>query len=129
MHLLRCQCCAKPRSVASTSLRTTYGFPKTLVNEDLNPDKWLWLMSQEGFLAAFWADVGFVKLMSNFHTPESGQVLRRVTGKEDKEERGAPTVGVEYNHFMGVQGLCPGALHHPPPREKMVVLFILVLVP
>ena len=58
-------------------------------------------MSNEGFLAAFWADVGFVKLMSNFHTPESGQVLRRVMGKADKEERGAPTVGVDYNHFMG----------------------------
>ena len=81
--------------------RTTYGFPKTLVDEDLSPGEWRWLMSQEGFLAAFWADVGFVKLMSNFHTPECGQVLRRVTGKADKEERGAPTVGVDYNHFMG----------------------------
>ena len=65
--------------------RTTYGFPQTLVNEDLNLGEWRWLMSdEEGFLAAFWADVGFVKLMSNFHTPESGQVLRRVTGQADK---------------------------------------------
>lgn len=81
--------------------RTTYGFPKTLIDEELAPGEWRWLMSKEGFLSAFWADVGFVKLMSNFHTPESGQVLRRVTGKADKEARGAPTVGVEYNHFMG----------------------------
>ena len=55
-------------------------------------------MSQEGFLAAFWADVGYVKLMSNFHSQEQGQVLRRVSGQSDKQE---PTVGVEYNNFMG----------------------------
>ena len=39
--------------------------------------------------------------MSNFHSPEQGQVLRRVSGQADKEKRGAPTVGVDYNNFMG----------------------------
>ena len=81
--------------------RTTYGFPRSLVDENLEAGEWKWLMSEEGFLAAFWADVGYVKLMSNFHSPEQGQVLRRVSGQADKEKRGAPTVGVEYNHFMG----------------------------
>ena len=81
--------------------RTTYGFPRSLVDESLEAGEWKWLMSKEGFLAAFWADVGYVKLMSNFHSPEQGQVLRRVSGQADKEKRGAPTVGVEYNHFMG----------------------------
>ena len=81
--------------------RTTYGFPRSLVDENLEAGEWKWLMSKEGFLAAFWADVGYVKLMSNFHSPEQGQVLRRVSGQADKEKRGAPTVGVEYNAFMG----------------------------
>lgn len=52
-------------------------------------------------MAAFWSDVGFVKLMSNHHTPTSGHVLRRVSGKVEREERCAPTVGVEYNDKMG----------------------------
>ena len=81
--------------------RTTYGFPSTLVDDSLEAGEWRWLMTSEGFLAAYWADVGYVKLMSNFHSPESGQVMRRVTGQADKEARGAPTLGVEYNNFMG----------------------------
>ena len=89
-------------------------------------------MSREGFLAAFWADVGYVKLMSNFHSPEQGQVLRRVSGQADKEERGAPTVGVEYNNFMGGTDLRLGRLrarlvHYPPPRQEVVALSVLLV--
>ena len=73
------------------------------MDENLEAGEWKSLMSEEGFLAAFWADVGYVKLMSNFHSPEQGQVLRRVSGQADKQKRGALTVGVEYNHFMGAQ--------------------------
>ena len=39
--------------------------------------------------------------MSNFHTPEQGMVLRKVRGQADRETRGAPLVGQEYNDFMG----------------------------
>ena len=41
------------------------------------------------------------KLMSNFHTPEGGMVLRRVKGQADREERDAPKVGEDYNGKMG----------------------------
>ena len=99
VNMLR-ECKQRGINFAGTT-RTTYGFPKTLVDENLEAGEWKWLMSKEGFLAAFWADVGYVKLMSNFHSPEQGQVLRRVSGQADKQERGAPTVGVEYNNFMG----------------------------
>ena len=58
-------------------------------------------MSPEGILAAYWADVGFVKLMSNWYGPEAGQVLRRVEGQADKVERESPLVGEHYNGLMG----------------------------
>ena len=83
--------------------RTTYGFPQSLAaNEDtLAMGEWKWLMAAPGLLAAYWCDVGYVKLMSNFHTPKQGMVLRKVKGQADREERGAPLVGQEYNDFMG----------------------------
>ena len=58
-------------------------------------------MTGDGLLAAYWSDVGYVKLMSNFHEPDGGLVYRRVSGKADKDERDAPGVGVSYNIFMG----------------------------
>ena len=88
------------------------------------------MVSSEGFLTAFWADVGYVKLMINFHTPERGQVLRRVTGQVDKEMRGAPTVGVEYNNFMGGTDLVDFFIcglyivHHSSPGEKVVEILV-----
>jgi hypothetical protein len=85
---------------AGTS-RTTYGFPEALIDEDLSMGKWKWLMAPPGILAAYWSDVGFVKLMSNWHTPETGMVLRRVSGQADREERNAPEVGAQYNDKMG----------------------------
>ena len=87
---------------AGTS-RTTYGFPKELVDEkaDKATGKWTWRMAEPGLLAAFWSDVGLCKLMSNFHLPEEGYVLRRVSGQADKERRTAPTAFVEYNDKMG----------------------------
>ena len=108
--------------------RTTYGFPRSLVDENLEAGEWRWLMSKEGFLAAFWADVGYVKLMSNFHDPEAGQVLRRVSGQADKDQRSTPTVGVEYNHFMGdtdLQDFIRG-LYITHRRGKMVVMSVLL---
>ena len=83
--------------------RTTYGFPQSLTaHEDtLKMGEWKWLMAEPGLLAAYWCDVGYVKLMSNFHTPEQGMVLRKVRGQADRETRGAPLVGQEYNDFMG----------------------------
>ena len=87
---------------AGTS-RTTFGFPKTLTAQEdlLDMGEWKWLMADPGLLAAYWCDVGYVKLMSNFHTPAQGQVLRRVKGQADRQERGAPMVGEEYNDKMG----------------------------
>ena len=79
----------------------TYGFPSSLINEDLEQGQWTWAMTDPGILAAFWSDVGQVKLMSNFHGPKSGFVLRRVSGQTDRVMRPAPTVGVEYNDGMG----------------------------
>ena len=58
-------------------------------------------MTEPGLLAAFWLDVGLCKLMSNFHLPEEGYVLRRMSGQADKERRTAPTAFVEYNDKMG----------------------------
>ena len=55
----------------------------------------------ERLLAAYWGDVDFVKLMSNFHESDGGLVYRRVSGKTDKDERDAPEVGVKYNDCMG----------------------------
>ena len=81
--------------------RTTYGFPSELINDDLDQGKWVWAMTEPGILAAFWSDVGNVKLMSNHHKPKSGYVLRRVSGLADRVQRSAPTVGVEYNDGMG----------------------------
>jgi len=81
--------------------RTTYGFPADLIVDDLPMGEFKWAMCEPGLLAAFWSDVGFVKLMSNHHTPTSGHVLRKVAGQSDREERGAPTVAVEYNDKMG----------------------------
>ena len=81
--------------------RTTFGFPKQLIDESLEPGEWKWLMTDDGLLAAYWSDVGFVKLMSNFHNPISGLVYRRVTGQADKTARDAPVVGVNYNDLMG----------------------------
>ena len=81
--------------------RTTYGFPVELVEEDLPQGEWKWAMTEPGILAAFWSDVGNVKLMSNFHAPESSFVLRRVSGQADRVVRGAPVVGVGYNKGMG----------------------------
>ena len=85
---------------AGTS-RTTFGFPPSLIDENLSMGKWKWMMTPPGLLAAYWSDVGFVKLMSNFHSPESGMVLRRVSGQADREQRAAPRVGGEYNGKMG----------------------------
>ena len=81
--------------------RTTYGFPKELIDPDLPQGQWKWLMTDPGILAAFWSDVGMVKLMSNFHSPTSGYVLRKVSGQADRVVRCAPTVGVGYNKGMG----------------------------
>ena len=81
--------------------RTTFGFPKQLVDKSLEPGEWRWLMTKDGLLAAYWSDVGFVKLMSNFHEPDGGIVYRRVSGQADKQERDAPTLGVNYNEYMG----------------------------
>ena len=87
---------------AGTS-RTTYGFPSALTEQvdNLEMGQWKWLMAEPGLLAAYWCDVGFVKLMSNFHTPSQGMVMRRVKGLAERAERDAPTVGVQYNDFMG----------------------------
>ena len=81
--------------------RTTYGFPKSLVVDNLPQGEWRWLMTNPGILAAFWSDVGNVKLMSNFHKPQSGFVLRRVSGQADRLLRTAPVLGVDYNDGMG----------------------------
>ena len=87
---------------AGTS-RTTYGFPKELVDDKASKatGKWTWRMAEPGLLAAFWSDVGLCKLMSNFHMPEEGHVFRRLSGQADKEKRTAPTAFVEYNDKMG----------------------------
>ena len=59
-------------------------------------------MTRDGLLSCYWCDVGFVKLMSNVHEPESGFVERRVSnGQSDKEYRDTPMVGVNYNISMG----------------------------
>ena len=81
--------------------RTTFGFPAELVDKNLEPGEWRWLMTNDGLLAAYWSDVGYVKLMSNYHQPDGGIVYRRVAGKADKDERDAPAVGVGYNDNMG----------------------------
>lgn len=81
--------------------RTTFGFPRVLIDESLKPGSWRWLMTSDGLLAAYWSDVGFVKLMSNFHEPDGGFVFRRISGQADKAQRDAPEVGVHYNYFMG----------------------------
>ena len=75
--------------------RTTYGFPQQLIKPEKEEDmqqmgQWRWLMADPGLLAAYWCDVGFVKLMSNHHTSAAGMVLRRVSGQADREERAAP---------------------------------------
>ena len=81
--------------------RTTFGFPQSLIDEALEAGQWKWKMTPDGLLAAFWADVGFVKMMSNFHGPEEGMVQRREAGLADRVTRGAPVLGVEYNDKMG----------------------------
>ena len=90
-------------------------------------------MSREGFLTEFWSDVEYdSKIMSNFNGPVKVQVLRRVSGQADKEERSAPAVGVEYNNFMG--GDRPGRFHSWSDSTvhtiaaKMVALHILLVV-
>ena len=93
-------CREKGVNFAGTS-RTTFGFPSSLIDEDLSMGEWKWKMAAPGLLAAFWCDVGFVKLMSNFHDPTGGMVLRRVKGQADREERNAPEVGEQYNNKMG----------------------------
>ena len=72
-----------------------------MIDEDLQAGQWKWMMTPDGLLAAYWADVGFVKMMSNFHGPEAGIVDRRQSGKADRVTRGAPVLGVEYNDKMG----------------------------
>ena len=81
--------------------RTTFGFPRQLIDESLEPGAWKWLMTDDGLLAAYWSDVGFVKLMSNFHEPDPGFVFRRIAGQADKTQRDAPEVGENYNYYMG----------------------------
>ena len=81
--------------------RTTFGFPSELIDESLDAGQWKWRMTSDGLFAAYWADVGFVKMMSNFHQPDEGLVYRRVSGMADRVERSAPLVGVEYNDKMG----------------------------
>ena len=58
-------------------------------------------MTDDGLLSAYWSDVGFVKLMSNFHKPTAGLVYRRISGQADRTPRAAPGVGVGYNEGMG----------------------------
>ena len=41
---------------AGATRSTTYGFPRSLVDENLEAGEWRWLMSKEGFLAAFWVE-------------------------------------------------------------------------
>ena len=81
--------------------RTTFGFPKSLIDVELDAGQWKWNMTSDGLLASFWADVGFVKMMSNFHSPKAGFVRRRQSGVADRVERDAPVLGVEYNDKMG----------------------------
>ena len=81
--------------------RTTFGFPRALIDETLDAGEWRWMMTADGLLAAYWSDVGFVKLMSNFHKPDEGLVYRRMTGQADRVARTAPEVGVGYNGGMG----------------------------
>ena len=42
-------------------------------------------MAESGLITAYWWDVGYVKLMSNFHTPKQGMVLRKVRGQADRK--------------------------------------------
>ena len=85
----------------SGTTRTTFGFPSDLIDETLEAGQWKWKMTSDGLLTAFWADVGYVKMMSNFHGPESGEVLRCESGRADRVTREAPVLGVEYNYKMG----------------------------
>merc|ERR1719378_369206 len=72
---------------------------------DLQKGQTEWVMSMTEddcrLFAAYWGDVGNVKLMSNFHGPAFAKLWRREKGKRDKAERDAPTVAIEYNLYMG----------------------------
>lgn len=96
-----CDWCRDNKINFAGTTRVTYGFPTCLIEEGLPQGQWKWAMSESGTLAAYWSDVGYVKLMSNWHNPVVDFVLRRVKGQADRVPRGAPSVGKDYNNGMG----------------------------
>jgi hypothetical protein len=90
--------------------RTTYGFPSEIMNPALPTGGWEWRMApaagsadnSNALLAAFWRDVGDVKLMSNWHLPTEDVCHRRVKGQSEREERDCPSMATGYNFNMGV---------------------------
>ena len=50
--------CKEQKINFAGTTRTTYGFPKALIDPDLPQGQWKWLMTEPGILAAFWSDVG-----------------------------------------------------------------------
>ena len=65
-----------------------------------------WRMTDDGLLAVAWLDVGKTKAMSNFHSPETACVERRVAGQSERVIRTAPRCMVDYNQYMGGTDLC-----------------------
>ena len=66
-----CQWCRDNGINFAGTTRITYGFPSILIEESMTHGQWTWAMSGDGIFAAFWCNVGMVKLMSNFHNSES----------------------------------------------------------
>ena len=69
--------------------RTNFGFPKSLLEEigesRFRRGDWRFLMSEDGILACARKDTADVKIMSNWHSPEEGNVSGILANFEKEE--------------------------------------------
>ena len=115
--------------------RKNFGFPEeldklkrptTIKNPPLKKGEHKWLMSPDALLAAIWHDVGYVKFLSNFHTPDETTCARRVKKDEaanavNGRVRRATLIGIEmYNKFMGGTDRCDSLRGFNTTQRKSV---------
>lgn len=95
-------CAANGIKFAGTT-RTTWGFPAVLIDETLEQGDWKWMMDDDGNFAVYVADVGFVKMMSNHHSPTATGLLERreADRAEKKKIEEMIELLMDYNINMG----------------------------
>ena len=82
--------------------KSNSGFPHCLAAGNLELTVGQWENKCRGSIAAYaWMDSSHCQLLTTYHTPTAGIVMRRVRGQAERLARPAPSCFVDYNLGMG----------------------------